>query len=197
MQLIFKHFHIHFKSSAFKAIVLTFCLLGISGCTAALETAPHQIFGPIKKNLDSEEKCELKRRSGDFSRPERGIVEGNSSFIDPSWELYVIDLDIKRLSKVESVWSFEDGKMVIKQSRTTTIGLTQNEIRDIVAIANSIWSAPTDIPSHAATDTAWTIELMDGQAMKCQSKLGEPSGDGGLLTKTIYEIWTSRRSLQK
>ncbi|CAE6837664.1 hypothetical protein [Paraburkholderia domus] len=171
--------------------------LSLTACTATLNRTSKIVFAPKKINNNKENNCTFNSKPNDIKRPARGIIEGNGSFLTPSWELYVIDLDAKKLSKIESVWTFEGGQMSIKPNRTDTIDLNSSELHAVVALANSIWASPTDNPSHFMTDVSWHIDLVDGAEKKCQSGLGEATGDGGLLTNTVYAIWKFHRKPEK
>jgi hypothetical protein len=169
----------------------------LDGCATIAGRDAQTGFAPIKRNLDTGKTCTFEHRPGDIRRPVHGIIEGNASFTTPSWELYVIDLDNKKLSKIESVWNYEGGKILNKPNRIRVVNLGKIDIQTVVGLANSIWESPTATLSHSMPDRAWNIDLVDGQEKKCQSGLGEALGDGGLLIKAIYTIWESRQPPQQ
>ncbi|MGQ7936049.1 hypothetical protein [Paraburkholderia sp. D1E] len=180
-----------------KIVTSTVCLLPLAGCVPASHPASPMAFAPIKRNVGKGRKCTPERRLGNINRPARGIIEWNGSFLTPSWELYVIDLDTEKLSKIESARTFEGGKMIAQSNKTLTIDLDSSEVHAVVALANSVWASPIDTPSHPMTDVAWNIDLVDGQEEKCESGMGEAAGDGSLLTNTIYAIWRSHQMAEK
>ncbi|MFM0039538.1 hypothetical protein [Paraburkholderia strydomiana] len=171
----------------------TACILLLAACVSPSNNTSKIVFSPIKRSIGKDIKCSFELKPHDITRPTRGIIEGNSSFLDPSWELYVIDVDTKKLSKTESVWTFEAGKIIKKPNKTEAIDLNLSELQAIVALANSVWASPKGNPSEFAPDVAWHIDLVDGSEKRCESGLGKSAGNGGLLTNTIYAIWKSHR----
>ncbi|WP_174363793.1 hypothetical protein [uncultured Caballeronia sp.] len=177
-----------------KLIALISCLLLLLGCAPPSQPASQLRYAAIKRNFLNNKLCINQHKLDGISRPTRGVIEGSGSFTTPSWELYIFDLDGQKLSKIESVWAFEDGKMTVKPNKLETININSSEIQTVVALANLLWASDADTPSLSITDTAWNIQLIDGLDEKCESARGAPRGNGGSLTKIIYSIWKSNQT---
>ena len=178
-------------------LALTTFVLPLSGCVASSIQPSQLAYAPVKRNVANGKKCISERKIRDLNHPVRGIIEGNGSFLTPSWEAYVVDLDTRKLSRIQSVWAFEGGKMISKPNDIQTINLNLSEVQAVVTMANSIWASATDTASHPMTDVAWNIDLIDGPESKCEAGLGEAAGEGGRLTNTIYSIWRSHQTPPK
>ncbi|NML96769.1 hypothetical protein HHL24_02155 [Paraburkholderia sp. RP-4-7] len=148
------------------------CLMPLAGCAPSSHPASQMAFAPIKRNAGKGRKCTPEHRLGNINRPARGLIEGNGSFLTPSWQLYVTDPDTEKLSKIESVWNFEGGKMIAKSNKTRTTYLDSRAAYAVVKLANPVWANPIDTSSHPMTDAAWSIDLVDGAEERCESGSG-------------------------
>ncbi|CAB3799652.1 hypothetical protein [Paraburkholderia fynbosensis] len=190
-----KKFHEKFMFRKLINIIASTGFAGfIAACAIVSDNGEKINFGPIRNGGDAAGKCAIDRKPLDSFRPKRGIIEGSSSFLTPAWDMYVVDLDAGKLSKVESVWTFESGKPVSKPAKAESITLNFEELQSVVAPANAMWASPEKNPSLSATDVAWHIELVDGAEKRCETGLGRAAGNGDLLSKAIYRIWKSHKN---
>jgi hypothetical protein len=161
----------------------------IAACAIVSDHGEKVDFGPMRSSGSAEVRCAIDKKQLDSFRPKRGIIEGSSSFLTPAWEMYIVNLDTRKLSKVESISTFESGRPVSKPLKAESIALNSEELQSIIEPANAIWASPEKNQSLAATDVAWHIDLVDGAEKRCETGLGQAGGNGELLSKAIYRIW--------
>lgn len=122
-----------------------------------------------------------------LSRVRHGIiVDTTGIFQNSSFE--VVDLDAGVLSFIEF-----DGRIVNgKPSAVIDHGdvmLASDDLAHLGAIANSIWTSPTKVPTaQVGLDGFWGISILKGSEKRSESGMGNVGGAGLELAVTIGAI---------
>ncbi len=101
----------------------------------------------------------------------------------------LVDLDAGTLSFVEFDVDLMNGKR-----RTTVIDrgdivLGADDLAQIGAIADSIWTSPMRIPTaRVGLDGVWSIAVFNGASKRSETGMGDMGGAGGLLDTTLHRI---------
>jgi hypothetical protein len=139
-------------------------------------------------------RCSARPNSEQFplNQVRHGIGIFKGGFFGPE-QTELVDLDTGTLSVVQF-----DVDLVNGRRRTTVmdrgdIVLSAEDLAQIGAIANSIWTSSHPVPTaRAGLDGFWSIRVFNGGSERGETGMGDMGGEGRVLGETLGKIWVTQ-----
>ncbi|KAG8155203.1 hypothetical protein BFF94_001055 [Burkholderia catarinensis] len=135
-------------------------------------------------------RCSARPDSESFplSQVRHGIDLSTGGLFGPE-AISLVDLDVGTLSFVEFDVDLVNGKRRTTVIDRGDIALGADDLAQIGATANSIWTSPMRVPTaRVGLDGFWSITVFNGANQRSETGMGDIGGAGRLLSTTLYKI---------
>ncbi|CAM2167884.1 Lipoprotein [Burkholderia orbicola] len=116
-------------------------------------------------------------------------IEISTSGIATPQEISLVDLDAGTLSFVEFDVDWVNGKRRTTVVDIGDIVLGTDDLAQIGAITNSIWTSPAPVPTaQPGLDGFWYINVLNGANVRNEIGMGVIGGTGRLFSEALYRV---------
>ncbi|WP_050478804.1 hypothetical protein [Herbaspirillum rhizosphaerae] len=151
--------------------------------TQQAATSALPAYAPVKEKICTDCKISIPPEM----IPRRGVVLSNGSFSTPAGYWEAVDIDQRKMTRFITQLNTETHKLAVVQSRT--VPLSDDDVAELIGLANAVWRFPDKLPSTSANDVVWGVDLFDGAVTRKEYGVGLVQGDGANLEAALEQVW--------
>ena len=123
-----------------------------------------------------------------FVVPKRGLIFSRGNIFNTYGSAVIVDLEKQQLSTVVTSADRARGEKEPTLKERNDVQLSDNDVAEIIHVANRVWASPRLLRSTFTADMNWNLTLVDGELMREEAQSGTPEGLALLLYNTLKDI---------